>query len=163
MLETRPVDADEVLDEVLGSLRVRIQESDAEIDRQPLPRVEADPSQLGQVFQNLVANAIKFAKPGHRPRISIRAEEHDDAWLFAVQDQGVGMDAEEQRDAFRMFRQGPGASDEPDGQGIGLAVCKKIVERHGGSIWIDAEPGEGSRICFTLPGASAQEEETGDR
>lgn len=150
--ETRPVDAEDVLEDVLGSLSVKIDENDAQIEYEPLPTVRADPVQLGQVFQNLLSNSIKFAKPDRRPEIHVGAEEIGDEWRFTVEDHGIGMDQEDADELFQIFRQGPEAES---GQGVGLAVCKKIVQRHGGSIWVETERGEGSTFHFTMPDADA--------
>jgi signal transduction histidine kinase len=150
------VDADDVLDDVLGSLSVRIEETGADVEREPLPDVEADPAQLGQVFQNLLANAIEFTEPGQPPSVRVWADRQDGRWRFSVADEGPGMDPREADELFQLFRQG--AQDPAsESHGIGLAVCKKIVERHGGEIWVDTEPGEGSTFRFTLPAADRRE------
>lgn len=157
-VEQLPVDADEVLDEVLQSLAVQIAETDAEIECEDLPTVRADPAQLGQVFQNLISNALKFSEPGHPPQLTIRADRSSGSWRFSVEDEGVGMDPEQADELFQMFQQGPG-NNGPGGHGIGLAVCKKIVQRHGGTIWVDTEPGAGSTFHFTLPATPSEQKE----
>lgn len=150
--ETERVDTTALLDDVTCSMSAKIEETEADIEYGELPIVEADPAQLGQVFQNLLANAIKFAKPEQNPDIEVRTEEVGDQWRFSVQDHGIGMDQQEADELFQIFRQGPrGIDGGDDGAGIGLAVCKKIVQRHGGRIWVDTAPGEGSTFHFTIP------------
>ncbi len=149
-LDTQPVDGDKVLDEVLRTLDPQIEASNAHIERDPLPTVEAEPAQLSQIFQNLLKNAIKYTPSGEEPHVSIRAQPHDGAWRFSIEDNGVGMDPADTDEIFQMFSQG---SSEGGGHGIGLAITQKIVRRHGGRIWVDTEPGEGSTFHFTLPRA----------
>lgn len=155
--QTQPVDTEELLDDVTDTMSARIEETDARIEHGPLPTVEADPAQLGQVLQNLLANAIKFAEPGERPDIGIEAEQLGDDWRFAVEDHGIGMDREEADELFQIFRQGEDAGDD-EGAGIGLAVCQKIIQRHGGRIWVDTAPGEGATFSFTVPGVEEDPE-----
>ncbi len=152
--DMEPVDAGQVLQEVLSSLSVRIQEEDATVEHDPLPVVLADEAQLGQVFQNLVTNAIKFSKQDQAPRVEVRAHREGSMWRISVTDNGIGMDPEEADDLFRLFRQGDPASRD-EGQGIGLAICKKIVDHHGGRIDVDTKPGEGTTFSFTLPAPDA--------
>lgn len=149
-LEKEPVNLDRVVDDVLASLANLIDETDTRIHRDPLPTVKADPPQTSQVFQNLITNAIKYAKPGQPPEVKIQAQPLEAAWQLSVEDNGVGMDPDRVDELFQMFQQGPKAES---GEGVGLAVCKKIVERHGGRIWIQTEQAEGSTVHFTLPRA----------
>jgi light-regulated signal transduction histidine kinase (bacteriophytochrome) len=114
-----------------------------------LPAVLADPSQLTQVFQNLIANAIKF-HGAEKPVIQIDAEKKDHEWVFAVSDNGIGIPVESWQDIFVIFRR-LHTRTEYAGNGIGLAICKKIIERHGGKIWIEAQTKPGCRFRFTLP------------
>jgi light-regulated signal transduction histidine kinase (bacteriophytochrome) len=116
-----------------------------------LPRIMGDGIQLVQLFQNLIANAIKFCREGEVPRVEVGAEwrEEEGEWLFWVADNGIGMDARYAERIFRIFQRLHGKG-EYSGTGIGLAVCKKIVERHGGRIWAESEEGEGSTFYFTL-------------
>jgi light-regulated signal transduction histidine kinase (bacteriophytochrome) len=114
-----------------------------------LPVVMADPSQLTQVFQNLIANAIKFHGT-ESPVIQIDAEKNEHEWVFAVSDNGIGIPAESWQDIFVIFRR-LHTRDEYAGNGIGLAICKKIIERHGGKIWIETQATPGCRFKFTLP------------
>jgi signal transduction histidine kinase len=144
-----PTDVGQVLNQVITNLHLTIDESGAEITNESLPDVEADATQLVQLFQNLIANAIKFC--GKRPpRIHISVQKDDQYWIFSVQDNGIGMDLDFADRIFTIFQRLHTREDYP-GTGIGLAICKKIVERHGGSIWMKSESGEGSTFYFTLP------------
>jgi light-regulated signal transduction histidine kinase (bacteriophytochrome) len=105
-------------------------------------------SQLGQVFQNLIANAIKFRGEAP-PRVNVSAQRNGKEWLFTVQDNGIGIDPAQAERIFVPFQRLHTREEYP-GAGIGLAVCKKIVERHGGHIWVESEPGRGARFLFTL-------------
>ncbi|AGB39356.1 ATP-binding protein [Natronococcus occultus] len=147
-----PVDLEDVLEAVRSDIRVQIAESDAEIDVAPLPTVEGDTGQLRQLFQNLLSNAIKYSGE-EPPRIEIAAEHSriDGRWQIAVSDDGVGIDPDEADRIFDVFQRLHGR-DEP-GTGIGLALCRRIVERHGGEIGVASEPGEGSTFTVTLPPA----------
>lgn len=141
------VDTNETLETALTNLHVAIEESDADIVAQDLPPVEADEGQLTQVFQNLVANAIKYTADGERPTVRISVDREGDEWVFGVDDDAVGIPTEKQEDIFDIFSR----ASENSGSGLGLAICKKIVERHGGDMWVDSEPGSGSTFYFTLP------------
>ena len=141
-----------VVDTVLSSLRVSIAESGAEVTRDPLPQVHGEPAQLGQVFQNLIANAVKFH--GEAPaRVHIGCLPGSGAlagfWVFSVTDNGTGIDPQYFERIFVMFQR-LHTRNEYSGTGIGLAVCKKVVERHGGRIWVEARLGAGSKFLFTL-------------
>ena len=143
------VDCDGVLEEVLSDLGVAIEESRAVVTHDPLPRVMADRGQLVQLFQNLIGNAIKFhgEKP---PRVHVSAERKPGDWLFTVRDNGVGLDPEYAERIFVIFQRLHGREEYP-GTGIGLAICKKVVERHGGRIWVVSQIGQGATFYFTLP------------
>ena len=146
--ELVPTDARSVLEAVCTNLRQAIEESGAEITSDKLPIVLGDQSQLVQLFQNLISNAIKFR--GEEPvRVHIGAQRRDGEWLFSVRDNGIGIDPQYQERIFVIFQRLHGKGDY-SGTGIGLAVCKKIVERHGGKIWVESEPGKGSTFYFTL-------------
>jgi PAS domain S-box-containing protein len=160
-LETRaeplvPTDAKAALDAALQNLEAAIQESGAAVSHGPLPTVLADRTQLVQLFQNLVGNAIKF-RGQTPPEVRVMAEDQRQVWRFAVQDNGIGMDATQAERVFRIFQRLHTREEYP-GTGIGLALCKRIVERHGGMIWVESQPGEGSTFFFTLakepPGAA---------
>ena len=144
-----PTDCNEIVTQTVNNLTVAIQETDAHITCDDLPTVVADETQILQLFQNLMGNAIKFH--GDRPpRIHIGVEERDGVWVFSVQDNGIGIRPRDSERIFRIFQRLHGR-EEYEGTGIGLAVCKKIVERHGGWIWVESEPGQGSTFTFTLP------------
>jgi chemotaxis family two-component system sensor kinase Cph1 len=114
-----------------------------------LPSVRVDPAQLQQVFQNLVGNAIKF-RGEDSPRVHVSARKEGREWIFSVNDNGIGIDAQHADRLFVIFQRLHTREEYP-GTGIGLAVCKRIVERHGGRIWFQSEPGKGSTFYFTLP------------
>jgi signal transduction histidine kinase len=145
----KPVNTEKVLNTTLKNLKVVIEETKAKITHSKLPVVEGDETQLVQLFQNLIGNAIKFhgSKP---PEIHISAKNGNEEWIFCVQDNGTGIESENTERIFMLFQQ-LHARDEYGGTGIGLAVCKRIVERHGGRIWVESEPGKGSKFFFTIP------------
>ena len=144
-----PADCAAIVDTAITDLRMAITESRAQVSRGPLPVVMADAMQLAQLFQNLLGNAIKFhgAEP---PQVRIEAERTDTSWCFAVRDNGIGIAPEYFDRIFVLFQRLHGRRDYP-GTGIGLALCKKIVERHGGRIWVESAPASGSVFRFTLP------------
>jgi len=146
--EFAPTDMEAVLERVLQNLQVGVQESGAVVTRDALPAVVGDEAQLGQVFENLIGNAIKF-RGEEPPRIHVSAEQEDGRWAFSVRDNGIGIDAEHQERVFGIFQRLHGR-EEYGGVGIGLALCRRIVERHGGHIWVESEPGEGSTFFFTI-------------
>jgi signal transduction histidine kinase len=153
------VDLDAALDAALDNLSTAIEESAAEIVRpqQPLPHVDGDPTLLTMVWQNIIGNAVKFRRPATAPKIAIDCQPGTgpvgDEWRLSVSDNGIGI-AEEFADKVFIIFQRLHGRDEFSGTGIGLALCKKIVEYHGGSIWIEPSRTEGTRICFTLPAIS---------
>jgi PAS domain S-box-containing protein len=138
-----------VLQDVLANLAASIREAGAVVTHDPLPTVMADPIQMLQLFQNLISNSIKFHAE-RPPAIHISAVRQDGAWVFAVRDNGIGIAREYWERIFVIFQR-LHTRTEYAGTGIGLALCKKIVERHGGRIWVESEPGTGSTFCFTLP------------
>ncbi|SDJ93142.1 sensor histidine kinase [Natronorubrum texcoconense] len=146
-----PVDLDAVLDDVLTDLQLKIDETDTEITREPLPAVDGDERQLQQLFQNLVSNAIEYSGD-ELPRIHVSATREESTWTISVRDEGIGVDPDETDRIFGIFQR-LHSVDEHAGSGIGLALCKRIVERHDGEIWVDSEPGDGSTFFFTLPAA----------
>ncbi|HMF33207.1 MAG TPA: PAS domain S-box protein [Candidatus Lokiarchaeia archaeon] len=143
------VNAGTILQDVLKNLEITIREAGANVTYEDLPIVHADPSQLSQVLQNLIGNAIKF-RCDDPPEIHILAKQKDSEWIFSVQDNGIGIDSTQIPRLFRIFKR-LHTRDEYPGTGIGLAVCKRIVERHGGRIWVESELGKGSTFYFTLP------------
>jgi PAS domain S-box-containing protein len=148
-LQLEALDTNALVEEVESSLAHAIAEACAEVIVRPLPNVQADRRQLSQVFQNLLSNALKFCD-GDGPRVEISAAWSDGAWLFSVADNGIGVDASQSERIFEAFervqpRRGP------DGTGTGLAIAKRVVERHGGRIWVEPRLGGGSVFSFTLP------------
>lgn len=143
-------DLNGVVKEVLNNLQVAIEQNNAAVTYEHLPTVHADPLQLVQLFQNLISNAIKFRFPDRPPEIRISARRQDGEWVVTVRDNGLGIEERYLKKIFGMFSRLHSKSDYP-GTGIGLAICKKIVEYHGGTIWVHSELGKGSAFCFTLP------------
>lgn len=147
--EFEPTDCETALDRSLANLRMAIQESGAAVTHDELPTVMADPGQLGQLLQNLISNSIKF-RGSESSRVHISAKRRDCEWEFSVQDNGIGFDPQFAERIFAMFQRLHGKTEYP-GTGIGLAICKKIVQRHGGRIWARSEPGKGATFFFTVP------------
>jgi len=141
----------EILADTLESLKFSIESKAAFVTVGKLPEVVADRSQLKQLFQNLIGNALKFCDKEH-PAIDIFCNEHDGKAVFMVRDNGIGIESEYREKIFEIFQRLHGRNFY-EGTGIGLAVCKKIVERHRGKIWVESVPGEGSTFCFTLGAA----------
>ncbi len=119
------------------------------ITHDPLPTITSNPVELTQVFQNLIGNAIKF-KGERKPEIHVGAQRQAGGWLFTVRDNGIGIDPQFAERIFMIFQRLHTREQYP-GTGIGLAICKKVVERHGGRIWVESQPGTGSTFCFTIP------------
>ncbi|MFP8955822.1 PAS domain S-box protein [Natrialbaceae archaeon A-CW3] len=145
------VDLNDVLDDVVANLELRIEATNADVTVGTLPTVEGDSSQLQQLFQNLLENAIKYNDG--EPQIHVRAEQMQGKWQITVRDDGIGIDSGDQDRIFDVFQR-LHSHEEHDGTGIGLALCQRIVERHSGQIWVDSEPGNGSTFSFTLPSLS---------
>ena len=143
------INCDAILKNALDNLQKTIEESGAKVTNDPLPTVMADGIQLSQLFQNLIVNAIKF-RSDNIPQVHITAEKNKSEWIFSVQDNGIGIEKEYADRIFVIFQR-LHAKDEYPGTGIGLAISKKIVERHGGRIWMDSEPGRGTTFHFTIP------------
>ncbi len=146
--ELRLTDAEAALSSALVNVRAAIEDSGAVIRHSPLPIVYADPVQLVQVFQNLLGNAIKF-HGGAPPEIDVAREETPEEWSFSVHDNGIGIDPKHADRIFQVFQRLHNRKDYP-GTGIGLAICKKIAERHGGRIWVVSQPGQGATFHFTI-------------
>lgn len=136
------------LEDVLTNLKPYILESNAQITHDPLPVIKADRSQINQLLQNLIFNAIKF-HGDNTPNIHISVEELEKEWLFGVRDYGIGIDSDHHEKIFHIFKRLHTREQYP-GTGIGLAICKRIVERHRGQIWVESEPGKGSTFYFTI-------------
>jgi len=145
----QPTNCERVLQDTLSNLHEAIKETGASITHDPLPIVMADSSQLTHLFKNLISNAIKFCN--HRtPKIHLGVKRKDKEWLFSVEDNAIGISPENFDRIFLMFQRLHKETEYP-GTGIGLAICKKIAERHGGRIWVDSKPGSGSTFFFTIP------------
>jgi PAS domain S-box-containing protein len=142
-------DCNTVLQQVLGNLEIAIAESGARVTSDPLPTLPADDVQLGQLLQNLLSNAIKF-RGAEPPQVHIGAQRDAAGWVLSVADNGIGIDPKYAERIFVIFQRLHTKADYP-GTGIGLAICKKIVERHGGRIWVESRPGAGSTFQFSLP------------
>ncbi len=171
----KPVDCNDALQKALANLRTAIDEAGAEITAGPLPVVPADETQLVRLFQNLVGNAVKYRRREEAPRVQVsagivpdrreqaaRAAGPEKGWLFLVRDNGIGIESRNFERIFEIFQRLHPRSDYP-GTGIGLAICKKIVERHGGRIWVESEFGKGSSFFFILterPGEDATADRT---
>jgi PAS domain S-box-containing protein len=144
-----PTDTRRVFDVACANLMRAIEDSGAEVTSGELPSVLGDQSQLVQLFQNLLSNAIKFRRSEGPVKVHVGAERRDGEWLFSVRDNGIGMEPQYLERIFIIFQR-LHVKGEYSGTGIGLAICKKIVERHGGKIWVESEPGKGSTFYFTL-------------
>jgi light-regulated signal transduction histidine kinase (bacteriophytochrome) len=142
----------QVLDRVLLLLDAEIEATQCTVTRTELPMVSGEDSQLTQLLLNLLANAIKY-RSARPPSIHIAVERSNDAWLFSVRDNGIGIDARHFDRIFEVFERLHSAQEYP-GTGIGLAICRRIVQRHGGSIWVESQLGAGSTFFFTLPACS---------
>jgi signal transduction histidine kinase len=146
--EFTAVDCEALLTQVLGDLRMAITDSQATITHDPLPTVQGDATRLGQVFQNLIGNALKFRGPDP-PRIHVSAQRYTGQWRFIVRDNGIGIDLAQVGRLFQVFQRLHTRSEYP-GTGIGLAICRRLVEQHGGRIGVESQPGQGATFWFTL-------------
>jgi PAS domain S-box-containing protein len=147
--EFKPVSVEAPLRKAISNLHAAIEESGAAVTWDPLPTVDADEVQLAQLFQNLMGNALKF-RGAAVPRIHVAAADQDGEWHLTVADNGIGIEPQYYERIFMLFQRLHTMGEYP-GTGIGLAICKKVVERHGGRIWVSSTPGEGSQFHFTLP------------
>jgi PAS domain S-box-containing protein len=144
-----PTDSKTSLEHAVAHLGARIKETGAEVTADDLPTIHADATQLTQLFQNLISNAIKF-RSDQPPQVHISAKRQDDSWQFAVADNGIGIEPQYTERIFQIFQRLHTREQYP-GTGIGLAICKKIIERHGGKIWVESKPEKGSTFYFTIP------------
>ena len=142
------LELDDCVDRALDALAMRLEETAAAITRDNLPRVVGDRTMLTQLYQNLIGNALKFVGT-NPPVVHLSAEWHGTHWRLGVRDNGIGIESEYTEQIFKPFQRLHGR-DEYEGTGIGLAICQKTVERHGGQIWVDSEPGSGSHFQFTV-------------
>jgi two-component system sensor histidine kinase ChiS len=157
-----PIDTDAVVARVLQNLHESIATAGADIEVGPLPRVQGDEMQVAQLFQNLLGNAIKFRRAGHHPHILVQANAGPEGMVFSVVDDGIGIEPEYREHVFTIFKRLHPGETYP-GTGIGLAICKRIVDRHGGRIWVDAGPEGGAAFYFTLPPVQDLEGRRGTR
>lgn len=148
--EFKPTKLGDLVKQARYALLESIREAGAEISVGPLPEIPADPLKMSLVLQNLLSNGIKFRRPGTKPVIHIEAQREADMWRVSVRDEGIGFDPKYSEKIFMAFQRLHGKSEYP-GTGIGLAICKRIVEAHGGRIWADANPAEGATFYFTVP------------
>jgi PAS domain S-box-containing protein len=148
--EFKPTPLEKVVEGALANLSGAIEEADASVTVGSLPTIACDGSQLTQVFQNLIGNAIKFRRAGERPVIQVSAARASDGWTMSIKDNGIGIDPKYFERIFQMFQRLHGRG-EYSGTGIGLALCKKIVERHGGTMHVESAPGAGTTFSFTIP------------
>ena len=147
--EKRQVDCNSIVEQVRADLNKVIRESHAELKTGPLPLLDAFPTELKLLFQNLVSNSIKFSRPGVAPQVEIHATRSNGTWEFSFRDNGIGIEPQYLERIFVIFQRLHNRTDY-EGSGIGLAHCKKIVELHGGRIWVESEPGVGSTFFFTI-------------
>ena len=147
----KTADCGSVVEHALKNLHSTVEENAAVVQWNSLPTVKVDPAQLVLVFQNLIANAIKF-RGDETPVVQINADRNDHEWTLSVSDNGIGIPPENAQDIFVIFRR-LHTRTEYAGNGIGLSICKKIIERHGGKIWIEPQVKSGCRFRFTLPEA----------
>ncbi|MBC7914033.1 MAG: GHKL domain-containing protein [Pyrinomonadaceae bacterium] len=145
----KPVDCNKIINEVMDDMAASINESAAKISVQQLPQLTGNPTEIRQLFQNLLSNALKFRKKDISPQINLTAEQQTGNWLFSIKDNGIGIAEADKDKIFTIFKRLHNR-DEYEGTGIGLSHCRKIVEQHGGNIWIDSQPGLGSTFYFTI-------------
>lgn len=148
-LRREPIRLDDCVDASLDALRTQLRESGAEVSRDALPQVTGDRTLLTQVYQNLLSNAVKFSDQG-APVIALTAGQNGRDWVLGVKDNGIGIQEKYADQIFAPFRR-LHTRTEYDGSGIGLAICRRLVERLGGKMWVESEPGKGSHFRFTLP------------
>lgn len=148
-MKREPLKLDDCADRAIDALAVRVETTKATVERSPLPDVWGDRTMLTQLFQNLIGNALKFIPHDRPPVVRVGAERQGDMWLVTVEDNGIGIKPEYAEQIFSPFKRLHGR-DKYEGSGIGLSICRKCVERHGGRIWVESEPGVGSRFRFTI-------------
>jgi len=139
-----------VLEQALSNLKLAIDNTHAKISAETLPTLEVDSGQMVELIQNLIGNAIKYRKPNEQPIIEIKVERKTGDWIISVKDNGIGIDPQYHERIFGLFQR-LHVWGEHEGTGIGLAIAKRIVERHGGHIWVESEPGKGSSFSFSIP------------
>jgi PAS domain S-box-containing protein len=155
--EERPssIALDEDLEAALTHLAQAIEESGARVTHDPMPTLQVDRGQMVRLFQNLVGNAVKYRKPDQPPKVHISAEQKGAEWVISIRDNGIGFDSKDASTIFAPFKRLHSAEEYP-GTGVGLAICRRIVQGQGGRIWAESQPGEGTTFFFTLPVESLQ-------
>jgi signal transduction histidine kinase len=148
-LTAQPVDTAELIMELAATVRAT-SETAGEISVGPLPVIDGDRTQLGQLFQNLLTNALKFTRPGHAARVEVSAVRSGDGWIFAVEDDGIGIAADARERVFQMFKR-LHTGEAYGGTGIGLAICRRVTENHGGRIWVEGNSKGGTTIRVLFP------------
>jgi PAS domain S-box-containing protein len=150
--EARPssIALDEDLEAALTHLTQAIEESGAMVTHDPMPTLQVDRGQMVRLFQNLIGNAVKYRKPGRPPKVHISAEQKGTEWVISIRDDGIGFDPQYASDIFAPFKRLHTAEEYP-GTGVGLAICRRIVQAQGGRIWAESQPDEGTTVFFTLP------------
>ena len=146
----KPIAMDRIIERALFNLKAAIDEHTVKIEVGNMPKLPVDAVQITQLFQNLIGNAIKYHRKGVTPSVSIQAEEHPNEYVFSVADNGIGIDKKHHDRVFQVFQRLHTRS-EYEGTGIGLAICSKIVDRHGGKIWVESTVGKGSTFLFSIP------------
>lgn len=145
----KPVNLEEIFDQIVATFKLLIEQEKAIVTHDPLPTIMGSDSQMTQLFQNLLSNALKFRKPDESPLIHVTVEKRENEWLFSFSDNGIGMSEDFEKRAFQIFQREHSISKYP-GTGIGLATVRRIVERHGGKIWVESELGKGTTFYFTI-------------
>lgn len=149
LLDVKRIDFNGIVEQVIRDIRVEVEKSGVLVTYDQLPEIWADGIQIGQLFQNLINNGIKFRRE-EPPRVHVSAEKREKEWVFSVRDNGIGIDSKDWSRIFNMLQRLDNSSEYP-GNGIGLAICKKIVDNHGGRIWVESKLQEGSIFYFTIP------------
>jgi light-regulated signal transduction histidine kinase (bacteriophytochrome) len=160
--ELAPTDLNEVFQQALTNCSASIRNTRAVVTSENLPTVPGDRNQLIQLLQNLIGNGVKFHRPGERPAVYLSALRSEEYWVFRMRDNGIGIPTDQVDKVFQPFHR-LHSRDRYPGTGVGLAICKKIVERHKGKIWIEPSEGEGTTICFSFPEGGTDRPEGGPR
>ena len=144
------VNVNGLIKEIIATIQLKLESTNAALNIGEMPVLKCDKSQIFQVFQNLLTNALKFVKKGQRPEIAITAELKGNEWVFCVKDNGIGISSVYFNKIFVPFER-LHSKDEYEGTGVGLSICKKIIDYHGGKIWVESEPDKGASFYFSIP------------